>query len=45
MSLQDHVTGKNICRKRGMSRVLSFKEENELVNWILKMQRLGIQLI
>ena len=37
-SLRDHVIGKTISRKRGRSGVLSSEEENELVNWIFKMQ-------
>ena len=36
-SLRDHITGKTINKKRGRSGVLSSEEENELVNWILKM--------
>jgi hypothetical protein len=34
-------TTKTIGRKRGTSRVVSFEKESELVNLILKMQRLG----
>jgi len=40
-SLRDHVFGKTLSRKRGKSGVLSSEEENELVNWIFKMQTLG----
>ena len=40
-SLRDHVTGKTISRKRGKSGVLSFEEENKLVNWIFRVQTLG----
>lgn len=36
--LRDHVFGIKISRKHGKSGVLSSKEENELVNWIFKMQ-------
>lgn len=45
MSLWDHNgIGKITGRKCGKLWVLSFEEDIEPINWILKMQRLAIQL-
>jgi hypothetical protein len=43
-SLRDHIYGRSLGRKRGRQGTLSIQEENDLVQYLLKMQDLGYPL-
>ena len=40
-SLRDHLYGITIGRKRGAKSVLSSEEEEQVVQWIFRLQQLG----
>jgi hypothetical protein len=44
-SLRNHLFGKSVKRRRGPQGILTTIEEDELVQCILKMQRLGHPLL